>query len=98
MLFDPKETEAKVAMETVMTGGLTPKAAPNYPRSYCVRAKKGLQPIPLFPAFVAVLGHMELAPNPLLRFSPRARLARSSGDVFILTLTRGGRGRFRSLA
>lgn len=58
-----KETEAKVAMERVMTGGLTPKAAPNYPRSYCVRGKKGLQPLPPFPAFVAVLGHTELAPS-----------------------------------
>lgn len=46
-----------------MTGGLTPKAAPNYPRSYFVRGKKRLQPLPLFPAFVVVLGHTELAPS-----------------------------------
>jgi len=46
-----------------MTGGLTPKAAPNYPWSYCVRGKRGLQPLPPFPAFVAVLGHTELAPS-----------------------------------
>lgn len=66
MLFDPKGGRKQSRNEeerSVMTGGLTPKMAPNYPRSYYVRGKRGLQPLPPFPAFVTVLGHTELAPS-----------------------------------
>ncbi|KAL1272714.1 hypothetical protein QQF64_028576, partial [Cirrhinus molitorella] len=35
--FDPRGRSQSRNLLSVMTGGLTPKAAPNYPRSYCVR-------------------------------------------------------------